>query len=138
MKRIAVAVAVAVAVATVAALSLPALAAISTPQDMVKHFEALSGKPADAAAGKAFFLGTHTGGRADTPSCTTCHTKDVRNPGQLRTGKVIKPMASSMDPARFTDLAKVEKWLGRNCKNVLGRDCTAAEKANVIAWLSSQ
>ena len=39
--------------------------------------------------------------------------------------------------ARFTDSAFVEKWFGRNCDSVLGRACTAAEKADVIAWLSS-
>ncbi|MCX7177296.1 MAG: DUF1924 domain-containing protein, partial [Proteobacteria bacterium] len=37
--------------------------------------------------------------------------------------------------ARFTDPAKVEKWFGRNCEDVLERACSAAEKADFIHWL---
>ena len=35
----------------------------------------------------------------------------------------------------ISDSAKVEKWFRRNCKDVLARECTAAEKADVLAWL---
>ena len=38
---------------------------------------------------------------------------------------------------RFTDAAKSEKWFRRNCNDVIGRECTAAEKADVLAWLLS-
>ena len=31
----------------------------------------------------------------------------------------------------------VEKWFARNCKDVLGRACTPAEKADVVAWLAA-
>ncbi|PTE19414.1 nitrate reductase, partial [Cereibacter changlensis JA139] len=68
----------------------------------------------------------------------TCHTSDVTQPGQTRTGKAIDPLALSATPSRFTDAAKVEKWFGRNCNSVLGRDCTAGEKADVLTWLASQ
>ncbi|HRX35467.1 MAG TPA: DUF1924 domain-containing protein [Aestuariivirga sp.] len=91
-----------------------------------------------ADAGQALFLGTHTGGKPDTPSCTTCHTKDPAATGQTRAGKAIDPMAGSANPGRFTDLAKVEKWFGRNCNTVLGRDCTAQEKGDVATWLLSK
>ena len=47
-------------------------------------------------------------------------------------------MAVSANPARFTDPDKVEKWFRRNCNSVLGRECSAAEKADVIAWLAGQ
>jgi len=33
------------------------------------------------------------------------------------------------------DPAKVEKWFRRNCNDVMGRECTAGEKADVLAWL---
>ena len=33
------------------------------------------------------------------------------------------------------DLAKTEKWFKRNCNDVVGRECSASEKANVLAWL---
>jgi len=51
----------------------------------------LFGSPSSfsAARGKAFFLGTHTGGKPQTPSCTTCHTKNPRASGRTRVGKVI-------------------------------------------------
>ncbi len=91
-----------------------------------------------AESGKALFLGTHQGGKPDTPSCTTCHTNDPRAAGKTRAGKEIAPMAVSVNAERFTDLAKVEKWFGRNCNSVLGRDCTAQEKGDVAAWLVAQ
>lgn len=89
-----------------------------------------------ADAGKRFFLATHQGGKPDTPSCTTCHTKEPTALGQTRAGKSIDPMAVSLTPARFTDPAKVEKWFGRNCESVLGRACTPAEKGNFITFMS--
>ena len=38
-------------------------------------------------------------------------------------------------PKAFTDPAKTEKWFRRNCNDVMGRVCTADEKADVLAWL---
>ena len=54
-----------------------------------------------------------------------------------RAGKTIEPMAVSASPSRFTDIAKTEKWFGRNCKTVLGRACSAQEKGDFITYLSS-
>lgn len=92
---------------------------------------------ADANAGMAMFQGTHAGGKPDTPSCTTCHTSDLRAMGKTRAGKPIDPMAVSANPNRFTDPAKVAKWFLRNCNSVLGRECTATEKANLLAYFKS-
>ncbi len=89
-------------------------------------------------AGKAFWQGTHVGGKPDTPSCTTCHTIDPKAVGQTRVGKAIEPMAVSVNPKRFTDAETVAKWFLRNCNSVLGRECTAAEKGNVLTYLVSQ
>ena len=94
-------------------------------------------KAFDTGAGKAFFVASHSGGKPDTPSCTTCHTKDPRASGQTRVGKAIKPMAVSVNPDRFTDPATIEKWFTRNCNSVLGRDCSAEERGNIITYLSS-
>lgn len=91
----------------------------------------------DAARGRQLFMATHTGGKPDTPSCTTCHGNDLRKGGQTRAGKPIEPMAVSANPERFTDIAKVEKWFRRNCNSVLGRECSAQEKGDLITWLSS-
>jgi hypothetical protein len=51
------------------------------------------------------------------------------------TGKDIAPLAPAANPMRFADAQKTEKWFRRNCKDVLGRECSAAEKADVLAWL---
>lgn len=115
----------------------PALAGDTSPARLIAGYEAAAGRAADPAAGKALFLASHGTGKPDTPACTTCHTDNPRVPGQTRTGKMIDPMASSVTPDRFSETKKVEKWFGRNCDSVLGRACTAAEKADIIAWLSS-
>lgn len=119
-------------------LAAPAFADDTTPAQLIAGYEAASGAKADAARGHELFLATRTGGKPDTPSCTTCHGADVTKAGQTRTGKEIAPLALSVTPDRFTDTAKVEKWFGRNCNSVLGRDCTPGEKADVLAWLATQ
>ena len=71
-------------------------------------------------------------------SCSTCHTQDPRQPGRHAvTGKAIGPMAPAANPQRLTDPAKVAKWFRRNCKDVFGRECTAAEQDDVLAYLRS-
>lgn len=71
-------------------------------------------------------------------SCTSCHTQDPRQAGRHAvTGKPIEPMAPAVNPKRLTDPAKMEKWFRRNCKDVFGRECTADEKADVVAYLRS-
>lgn len=91
----------------------------------------------DAARGKEFFFARHAGGHPDTPSCTSCHTENPRAPGRTSAGKPIGPMAASADPRRLADRAEVEKWFRRNCNGVLGRACTAREKSDVLAYLTS-
>ena len=87
--------------------------------------------------GSQLWNSTHTEGNIDTPSCTTCHTKDATAQGMTRALKPIAPMAVSRTPDRFTDPEKVEKWFLRNCNTVLGRECTPTEKGDVISYLSS-
>ncbi|MDR0274349.1 MAG: DUF1924 domain-containing protein [Burkholderiaceae bacterium] len=71
------------------------------------------------------------------PACATCHTDDPAQAGKhVVTGKTIKPLAPRAEAARFTDPAKTEKWFGRNCGEVLGRECSAAEKADFIKFLA--
>ena len=71
------------------------------------------------------------------PACTSCHTDSPLNIGQHAvTGKSVKPIAVAANTERFNDPAKVEKWFGRNCKEVVGRACTAAEKADFVAYMS--
>lgn len=105
-------------------------------QSLLDSFVAAGGKNFSADAGKALFQGQHSGGKPDTPSCTTCHTTDPRNVGKTRVGKEIAPMALSKSPDRFSDPAKVDKWFTRNCNTVLGRECTPQEKGDIITYLS--
>jgi hypothetical protein len=44
-------------------------------------------------------------------------------------------LAPAFNAKAFTDTAKVDKWFKRNCKDVLSRECSAQEKADVLAYL---
>ena len=120
-------------------------AAADAPRDSILaefHAQAKSANPAftgfSAARGEALFRATHVGGKPDTPSCTTCHGAAPQNKGRTRAGKEIDPIAVSTTPKRFTDPAEVEKWFGRNCMSVLGRECSAAEKGDFITFMMGQ
>ncbi|RME83880.1 MAG: DUF1924 domain-containing protein [Zetaproteobacteria bacterium] len=72
-------------------------------------------------------------------SCETCHGTDLTKPGKhYKTGKVIDPMAPSVNPERFSDPKKIRKWFRRNCKWVLGRECTPQEKGDVLVFLKDK
>ena len=92
----------------------------------------------DAARGKKLFSTKFGKGKPETPSCTTCHSTSPTNAGETRAGKVIDPIAVSKTPERFSDPKKVEKWFRRNCKSVLGRECTAIEKGDFITYMISK
>lgn len=72
-------------------------------------------------------------------SCGTCHTDNLKNKGKhARTGKVIDPLSPSVNKERFTDAKFIEKWFKRNCKWVVGRECTAQEKGDFLVYLRNQ
>ena len=91
-----------------------------------------------AERGKTLHTQNFTGGKPDTPACTSCHGKDTRSAGRAPSGKAIEAMAVSATPARYTDPAKVEKWFKRNCTEVLGRVCTEQEKGDWLTFMLSQ
>ncbi|OSZ67506.1 DUF1924 domain-containing protein [Hydrogenophaga sp. IBVHS2] len=104
----------------------------TSPQAQLEHWSAQAGAPGNAARGQAFFNRTH--GREW--SCASCHGNTPTTDGQhASTGKRMAPLAPAANPKAFTDTARVEKWFRRNCRDVLDRECTAAEKADVLAWL---
>jgi hypothetical protein len=106
----------------------------TTPAQQIAGFVAQSGQPAQAARGQEFFSSKH----GKDWSCSTCHTAKPTVDGKhATTGKVIAPMAPAANALRFTDAAKTEKWFRRNCNDVVGRECSPAEKADVLTWLAS-
>lgn len=91
-----------------------------------------------AQRGEAFYREVHKTGKAETPSCTSCHTTSPARAGLTRAGKTIAPMAVSVSPDRYTNERKVEKWFRRNCNSVLGRTCSATEKGDFITFMLTQ
>lgn len=111
---------------------LAPVAQAATPSEMLSGYTAEAGKPADPARGQKIFT-TRQGGEW---SCASCHGSAPGQAGKhASTGKAIKPLAPAFNPERFTDAAKTEKWFRRNCNDVMKRECSPAEKADVLSWL---
>ena len=103
----------------------------AVPQELLKGYEAQSGK-ASSARGEQLFNTKH----GKEWSCASCHDSPPNHDTKhIVTGKVIKPLFPNVNSERFVDQVKVEKWFKRNCNDVLARECTAQEKADVLAWL---
>lgn len=116
------------------AAHLGAWAGDTTPAAQLAHWQAQAGGVASASRGQSWFNSRHGG----EWSCASCHGNPPTATGKhASTGKVIEPLAPAANPLRLTDSAKVDKWLRRNCKDVLSRECTPAEKADVLAYLVS-
>lgn len=106
----------------------------TSPAQQQERWNAVAGTPGQAARGQAFFTSRHGG----EWSCSSCHGNPPTAPGKhASTGKVINPLAPAFNPRTFTDTAKVDKWFRRNCGDVLKRECSAGEKADVMAYLVS-
>ena len=117
--------------ALVAALATPALQA-ATPNELLQGYSAQAGSAALSARGQQFFTATH----GKQWSCSTCHGAVPTTAGKhAATGKTITALAPAANAERFTDAAKTEKWFRRNCNDVVGRECTATEKADILSWL---
>ena len=91
-----------------------------------------------ASRGETLSLTMFAQGKSATPACTTCHTASPLKMGETRAGKPIEPMAVSVTPDRYTDPKKVAKWFRRNCKSVLGRECTSLEKGDFLTFMISR
>jgi hypothetical protein len=110
-------------------------AADTSPAQQLDRFSAQAGAPGQGGRGRDFFTSRHGG----EWSCSSCHGNPPTQRGQhASTGKAIKPMAPAANPLAFSDTAKVDKWFRRNCKDVLQRECSAGEKADVLAYLIAQ
>ena len=109
--------------------------------DLINHYtmqaqsEGSSFAGFDSRRGKDLYLKEFTSGKKDTPSCSSCHSDNPTEFGETRAGKAIEPMAVSASPKRYQTLKKAEKWFRRNCKSVLGRECTTIEKGDFLAFM---
>ncbi len=134
------------ATAAAAFLALAPAVRADPARDAILSGLAAQAKQADPAfagfsaeRGQALYRGQHSTGDPKVTACASCHGEDPRAAGQnVKTGKPIGPMAVSANPKRFTSQADVEKWFRRNCKDVLGRDCTAVEKGDFVTFMAGQ
>jgi len=112
-----------------------------TPASMVSGYAAEAAKTTpgfapSAQRGQAFFM-KEWGVSQKMPNCTVCHGKNLKADGKhVVTDKRIDPISPAANPERFTSSKKTEKWFKRNCTEVIGRECTAAEKADFIQFVS--
>ncbi len=123
-----------VRIGVLASVAFSPLAHAVTPAEQLTSYTAQAGAPAQPARGQQLFTSRH----GKDWSCASCHTATPTGEGKhASTGKLIAPLAPAFNPDRFTDTVKTEKWFRRNCNDVLGRECTAGEKADVLSWLLS-
>ena len=116
-------------------------AAADVIDDMLNTYQSAGARDFSASNGDSMWHKTHADPKeaGKTRSCTTCHGEDLRVKGKhVRTGKVIDPMAPSVNADRLTDPKFIEKWFRRNCKWVLGRECTPQEKGDLLTYLRKQ
>lgn len=132
-------------------LTLSAQADVATAQKLANKY-AKEAKIADpnyaglnVEAGKAFFNREVTRSKGDTRSlgraiaCASCHTSNPANVGKhIVTGKSIAPLSPNVNGERFANIKKVELGFTKHCNNVLGSDCSLAEKGNYIAYLLTE
>ena len=108
----------------------------ATPAEVLAGYTAKAGAPPVPERGQKLF--TTNFGRDLGLSCSSCHGAVPVRPGKDQiTEKPIGALAPAANLTRFTDKAKVENWFRLNCKDFVGRECTATEKADVMAWLIS-
>lgn len=104
----------------------------ATPAELLADYTRQAGQAPLPARGQIFFKQQH----GQEWSCASCHGNMPTQVGQhASTSKRIEPLAPAANAERFTNPSKVEKWFRRNCKDVLSRECTVNEKADVLAWL---
>lgn len=109
-------------------------------ETLQQEYKAAGAGPFSAAAGQKRWGEKHKDAESGKEfSCQTCHGDDLKKPGKHeKTGKVIDPLAPSVNKERLTDVKFINKWFLRNCKQVLGRECTPQEKGDFLEYLKGQ
>lgn len=125
---------VATTVLLIGTLMNPAWAENNTVSQLLQEYKARGASTADGARGKQLWQQSYN--NKGKRSCVTCHTKDLTLYGRhTKTGKPIKPMSPAVNTERLTNRKEIKKWLKRNCKWTLDRECTAQEKADILVYL---
>jgi len=107
--------------------------------DLLAHFRGQGAGPFDAGSGQALWGRSFPSVEGPSRSCASCHSSDPTRRGRHAvTGKAIEPIAPSAYAKRLTDHRQIEKWLNRNCKWTLGRECTPQEKGDILSFLRDQ
>ncbi|MDO9364885.1 MAG: DUF1924 domain-containing protein [Methylotenera sp.] len=89
--------------------------------------------------GKMFFNRKIKTANGKEMACASCHTTNPANTGKnIITGKAIAPLSPAVNKKRFKDIDKVEEKFTEHCNEIIGADCTAAEKANYIIYLLTE
>ncbi|EEG07603.1 DUF1924 domain-containing protein [Pseudogulbenkiania ferrooxidans] len=125
-----------------AASLAPLAQAASSPAELLQGYAAEARQAAPGFSGFSAERGKELYYRRNTKdgkaiSCASCHSDDPRRSGMTPSFRKIGPMASAVNPERFRDPAKVEKWFRRNCDDVLSRACTPLEKGDFLTFLTT-
>ncbi len=94
-----------------------------------------------AEAGQAFYtkkiIITQEGKlKGKEVSCAACHTDNpAANGKHMVSGKKLPPMAPSVNSKRFKDIGKSNKGFSDHCRDLYGKDCSAADKSNFITYV---
>ena len=119
-----------------AAAGLVSAVQAATPAELLAGYVAQAGAAASPERGQQFFTANRK--NALNLTCASCHGATPTGTGRHDlTDKRIAPLAPAFNKERFTDAKKTDGWFKTNCQDVLGRDCTAQEKADVMSWLIS-
>jgi len=108
--------------------------------ELIKQYQSQGASLADIKQGQELWQQTfqHKNSNKDR-SCRLCHGTNLKQNGKhIKTGKIIKPLAPSVNANSLTQVKKIKKWIKRNCKWTIGRECTAQEKVNLLSYISAQ
>jgi len=121
-------------------LSHTTIANADSAQTLLDQYRSEGVTKFDAIKGKSRWQEQHFQKKTGKAvSCASCHTNDIRKTGEhMRTGKLIEAMATSVNPGRLQNVKKIKKWFKRNCKWTWGRECSAQEKGDFLAFFRSQ
>ena len=140
MKKLSI---VLVALLGLSAISAQASIANAKKLVMIYHTQAISENKdfpgPSAEEGKAFYNNKVKAANGKETACASCHTANPADNGKhTETGKVIKPLSPAVNEKRFADFEKVEAKFTQHCVDILGADCTAAQKANYISYVLTE